>query len=498
MQNLNAILSRIKQSNGMVVVAGLGKSGLAASLLLKEQGYRVMAIDENVSDEILYRADILHQSGIDTCLGLAVEEKVKKASLLVVSPGIAPSSPVISKALESGIPVASEIDLAWVLKKTKPKMTLAITGTNGKTTVTTLLKFLLEQAGYKTILGGNVGDPLSQYATEITEDTFLVLEVSSFQLYFSFNFEPDVAAILNITPDHLDWHRDFDDYVQSKKHLIELLKDDGWLVLNLDDPVVATFEPFHNQKLIWFSLKRNDLPNMAYYNGKDAVLKINNQEVLRIERSLFKAIGNHNTENLLTALSLAWIAGIDQDQIRKYLPEYRLEPHRLQEVGRLGPIVFIDDSKATNSDASKRAVESFNGERLICLLGGRAKEKDFTELVRSLKDAKAVAVLFGEARNVLAEQLSMFGVAYFLATNLKEATEVAFRLALGESAGEKTDFETELNLLKEKLLPRLKERVVVLLSPACASFDEFSSYHERGEKFKEYILGFLAGVSNAE
>lgn len=494
---LKKLLENARKSGRPVVVAGLGKSGIQASLLLKDRGYPVVAIDDNVSAELLTRVEALHQANIEACLGISTEEKVERASLLVVSPGIPPHSKIIKKAVESKVPVVSELDLAWALMPAKPKMAVAVTGTNGKTTVTTLLHFLLEKSGQKAILAGNVGDPLSAYCSRITSDTTLVLEVSSFQLYFSFNFTPDTGAILNITPDHFDWHKNFRDYIQAKRRLIALLKENGRLVLNLDDPIVSRFRPRPGQKAVWFTLKRDiGLADLAYQDGSDVVLRIGGKEVLRVERNLFKGIGNHNTENLLATVSLAWMTGLNEEQLKKYLPEYQLQPHRLQEAARLGPIVFIDDSKATNSDAARRAIESFSGETLICLLGGKPKEADYSSLAGALKKTGATAVVFGEARNIFCEQFAARGIPVLAAENLEEAVETAFRLALSISSENEPTFDTPFEVQIKSALSRLKNKVVVLLAPACASFDEFNSYHERGEKFREYVLNLIGKGSS--
>ena len=492
MQGLRELLENIKKKGQTVVVAGLGKSGIQASLLLKNSGYPVIAIDENVTAELLSRVEVLHKANIDTCLGIAAERKIEDAALVVVSPGIPPSSPVIKRAIRCKVPVVSELDLAWALMPVEPKMTIAVTGTNGKTTVTTLLYFLLEKSGQKTILAGNVGDPLSTYCSQITRETMLVLEVSSFQLYFSINFEPDTAAILNITPDHFDWHSDFRDYIRAKRRLIALLKKNGQVVLNLDDPVVCRFRPRAGQKVIWFTLEKDiGLPDLAYYDGSDVVLRIGSKEVMRVERNLFSGIGNHNTENLLATVSLAWMAGLKEDLIKRYLPEYQLQPHRLQEIARLGPIVFVDDSKATNSDAARRAIESFNGETLICLLGGKPKEADYSGLADAIKKTGATVVVFGEAKNIFYEQFAGMGITVFAAENLKEAVETAVKLALSSSAEIKPVFDTPVDVQLRSTVSKLKNKVVVLLSPACASFDEFNSYRERGEKFREYVLNLI-------
>lgn len=487
--NLKELLNCIRDNNKKVLVVGIGESGFSCSSLLVRKGYEVYAHDENINERVLKRADELTELGVKCCLGQPDLKKINMFSLVVVSPGVPPFSPVVRTAVQNKIPVASELDVAWQLMNEKPLKTVAITGTNGKTTVTSLTYEILKSQNEKVMMGGNIGRPLSDMVDEVDSNTILVLEVSSFQLYYSFNFSPDAGAILNITPDHLDWHSSMEEYVESKKHLIDLVKPDGWLVLNAEDVHVRNFSPKGNQKVIWFSSKRTDVSeNCAFLRDERAVLKVKGKEVLKVDRSLFKGIGVHNTENLLASMSMAWICGAESKAVLEAITRYGLKPHRLQKVFEIhnGKIVFYDDSKATNSDATLKALESLEGN-VICLLGGRAKETNYSDLGELIARKGCIPVVFGEAREILKRDIERFGVKVYEGENLEKAVYLATALAVSISAGIEPDLSTDPSVLFKKAKDLLKKEVKVVLSPACASFDEFSGYAERGDRFLQYI-----------
>lgn len=501
MKNLRELLKELKESQKKILVGGLGKSGYEASMLLAKKGFRVIAVDENVNEELIKKIENLDALGIETCIGLGAANRLKEASAVVISPGIPPSSGIVTGARQMRIPVFSELDLAWAFVKSRPAYTVAVTGTNGKTTVATLTYEIIHSKFEKTYIAGNVGSPLAALVGEIDSESNLVLEVSSFQLYYSFNIEPDVGIILNITPDHFDWHRSMEEYVESKKKLIDLVREGGWLILNADDEIVSSFNPRKDQKAIWFSAQRRDFSeNCAFLEGDDVVLKIKGQTVLRLKRSLFKGLGLHNTENLLASVAASWIRNIEADLIEKAVSSYNLQPHRLQKVFELlnGRIVFYDDSKATNTDAAVRAIESLNGPK-VCLFGGRGKEKDYLRLASVAKDRDCYPVLFGEARNALKKDFEKVGLKVYTAPSLKEAVQTAVKIALYLSAGSKEfRLERSLSEIYKETSGRSELEVKVLLSPACASFDEFSSYAERGDMFLKYVEEIRREIENGK
>lgn len=497
MIQLKELLARIKKEQKRVIVAGLGISGTEVALLLKNSGFRVVAIDQKVEKNILETASYLDSQGVDTCLGVGVEEKIKHASLVVLSPGIPPTSTIVQNAKLANVPLFSEFDIAWSLLKSRPALTIAVTGTNGKTTVSSLIYSILKYNEKKAVLVGNIGTPLSAVVDSIDKDTYVVAEVSSFQLHFSRVFSPNVGVILNISPDHFDWHSSMEEYVNAKKHLIDLVTDDGWLVLNAEDGYVKNFQTRKKQKTVWFSSKKKSFSeNCAFVEDGKAVVDIGGKRVLGVERKLFKGIGDHNTENLLAALAAAWVAGIDEIQTSKAIKDYILKPHRLQKVISIADenIVFIDDSKATNTDAAIRAVKSFD-QKVVGLFGGRGKESDYTVLGDAIKSTGCIPVVFGESRNVLKRDFEKVGLKVYSAKNLKEATELAMKIAFLVSSGFPIlDVSKTLKEIYVETKGKLKQKVIVLLSPACASFDEFSSYAERGNIFQKYVKGFLKDV----
>jgi UDP-N-acetylmuramoylalanine--D-glutamate ligase len=492
------LLEEIRSSGKYVVVAGIGKSGTETAYRLKERGFKVFLIDEAVHEENLRTAEKLNDDGFDVCLGFGASDNVKRGSLLVVSPGIPPFSKIVKKAAESRIPLVTELDLAFLFMKEKPAAIVAVTGTNGKSTVASLIYEILKNRYKSTILAGNIGTPFITYVDEVRSDTGVVLEVSSFQLYYSSWIRFDLGVILNITPDHFDWHRSFEEYAESKFKMAELLSRDGKLILNAEDPVI--YNRFRNSKesVRWFALSK-EKPGInvdAFVEEGWIWIKENNEPRKLLKRNDFRLIGDHNTENLLASVLAARMLGVSIDGIVKGVNEYKPLHHRMEVFMEYGALRFIDDSKATNSDAAYRAVKSLHN-RIVLLAGGRAKESDFSKLARALKDNGGAAVVFGEAGELLEEQFKKESVPVKRIGKMKNAVEFAFRAACLISQGylpeEALVHASDYKPVKESC--KGKEPVDVLLSPACASFDEFSGYAERGDRFQEIIKQTVDEIS---
>jgi UDP-N-acetylmuramoylalanine--D-glutamate ligase len=455
--------------NGVnVLVLGLGRSGRAASIVLSKLGAKVLASDSSSAEEMQEIVNNLSQTGINVVLGPQSDEMLENVELVIVSPGIPSSTNILSAAKTRGIPVWSEIELAFRLTG---KKIIAITGTNGKTTTTTLIGKMLETAGKKVAVVGNIGTPLIEAATDPSIET-LVVEVSSFQLDAIDEFRPDIAVLLNITEDHLDWHPDFNDYVQSKKRIFENQSENDFAVINIDDDASNGLIPEIAARKVETS-KANGSAGVIFRNKKLMVstdlLGSNNQSdeeyTTVCDADDIKIPGQHNVDNIMAAVAASVAAGIGLEPIRKAIMDFEGLSHRIEFVANMDGVSYYDDSKATNVDAAVQAVQAVKAfsQPLILMVGGRNKGNSFKPLVSALHDGVKAVVGFGEAgREILTEIPS--GVMQEYVESMADATVKAKELA------EPGD--------------------IVLLSPACASFDEFKSYAHRGDVFKQTVLSF--------
>lgn len=432
----------------VVTVVGAGESGLAALMLLRRKGARVRcsvsdAPDARVRRKILAAGALLEEGG-------HTEGFFRPSDAVVTSPGVKPSSPAIRIARKLRIPVWSEPELAasfvqapWV----------AVTGTNGKTTTSTLLWRMIQEMR-PCDLCGNVGRSFSRSVIERGGKVARVVEVSSFQLFYARRFAPRVAVILNLKPNHLDWHRSLGEYYAAKLKLLEHLGCRGVAVLNADDPEIVRLARRFPCKKIWFSLKR--LRDGAFTEGSKVFRSRGGKfaEFLSLRRS--RLIGAHNRQNVMAAALAASAMGVPDKAIQRALDAFRPLPHRIQALGTARGIAFVDDSKSTTVESTRAALESFRGP-VVLIAGGRPKEKRFDPIRATLERRAAYVVLYGEARGLIARQLAGFPLKEV--RGFREAVRRAFRAA--------------------------RPGHTVLLSPMCASFDQFSSYAERGEVFKE-------------
>lgn len=497
MKKLAELLEEIKSSGKYVLVAGIGKSGTESAYRLKERGFKVFLIDENVNEKNLRTVEKLTDDGFEVCLGFSASNIVKRASLLVISPGIPPSSEIVKMALQVKIPIITELDLAFALLKEKPAAIVGVTGTNGKSTVASLIYEILKNQYDDIILAGNIGTPFISFVDKIRSSSRVVLEVSSFQLYYSSWIKFDLGVILNITPDHFDWHTSFEEYAEAKFRLADLLNSNGKLILNADDPVILNRFKNYCEPAFWFSLnkEKSGINIDAFLKDGWVWIKVQNELIKLLKRENFSLIGDHNTENLLASVLAANYLGVSKDKIVKGVSEYKPLHHRMEVFKTIGSLRFIDDSKATNSDASYRAVKSLHN-KIVLLAGGRAKESDFSKLVIALKENGGAAVVFGEAGEILEAQFKKESVPVKRLKNMKDATEFAFRVACLISQGYQPEeaLEFAIKYKPGRELCNGKEPVDVLLSPACASFDEFSGYVERGRRFQEIINLLVDGA----
>jgi len=441
--------------NKRVLVVGLGRSGAAAAFFLQEHGAKVTVSDTRSEAQLQHEVAQLLDRGISIEAGRHGERTFRDQDLIVVSPGVPPDQPQLQHARTLGIPVIGEVELAFRFLQGK---VLAITGSNGKTTTTTLVGEILNKAGKKTLVGGNIGTPVISLAGKSSAESLVVLEVSSFQLETIEQFRPWIAAILNITPDHLDRHHTFEAYVAAKARIFENQASGDFGVLNADDAACVALEKKVKGSLYWFSRKQ-PVEQGAFLKGEQIIFRQNGKEQPVLSRGDITLKGLHNLENVLAAVTMTMLAGCDPQRVRQAVSEFHAVEHRLELVNAVNGVTFYNDSKATNVDATIKALESFPGNIHI-ILGGKDKGSDYTVLVPLLRERVKAAYLIGAAAEKIRSQIQG-STTLVSAGTLERAVHQAFEVA--------------------------KPGDIVLLAPACASFDQFENYEQRGRIFKELV-----------
>jgi len=445
----------VEIKNKRVLVVGLGKSGVASATFLNDRGARVTVSDAKSEDQLRSAIPALLDKGISVETGGHSERTFRDQDLIVVSPGVPSDVPQLEKARAQGIPIIGEVELA---SRFLQGHIIAITGSNGKTTTTALAGEVIGMGGYEVLVGGNIGTPAISLIAEATPDTYNVLEISSFQLESIESFHPEIAVILNITPDHLDRHHSFDAYVRAKARILENQAIQDHAVLNADDPACAGLAGKTRARVYWFSRKKEIQPGAFVHDGSIIWRDDEgDQEVMPTGSITLK--GAHNLENVLAAVCVGRIVGCEQHRIRRAVAEFKAVEHRLEYVATLQGVEYYNDSKATNVDATIKALESFPGNIHI-ILGGKDKGSDYSVL-KDLLCARAKRVYtIGAAAEKIESQIA--GAVPVLRT---ETLETAVKRAAEAAApGD-----------------------IVLLAPACASFDQFESFEHRGRVFKETI-----------
>jgi UDP-N-acetylmuramoylalanine--D-glutamate ligase len=443
-----------------VLVVGLGKSGVASALFLKERGARVTVSDTKSPDQLREEIPVLLDHGIAVETGGHGERTFRGQDLIVVSPGVPVDAPPLVQARASGEPVIGEIELA---AQNLPGPIVAITGSNGKTTTTTLVGEILAAGGLSVAVGGNIGTPAISLVGAATPGTVAVLEVSSFQLETIQTFRPKLAVILNITPDHLDRHRTFQTYVDAKARIFENQQASDFALLNEDDPTCRTLGDRTRAQVFWFSRKQ-ELSKGAYARDGRVFFRdgAGQREIMLVSEIPLK--GAHNVENVLAGVCAGALMGCRPEQIRKAIQAFKAVEHRLEYVATIKGVEYFNDSKATNVDATIKALESFP-KNIHLILGGKDKGSDYTVLNDLLRERVKRVYTIGAAAEKIESHIK--GAAEIVHT---ETLENAIRRAA--AVAEPGD--------------------IVLLAPACASFDQFQSYNHRGRVFKEVVHN-LAG-----
>jgi UDP-N-acetylmuramoylalanine--D-glutamate ligase len=433
---------------GPYLVVGLARSGQAAALLLASRGEEVIGCDVGSPAGL----EGLREAAVEVHLDTDGVPLLERARCLVKSPGVPREAPVVRLARERGIPVLGELELAW---RVLPNRFVAVTGTNGKTTVTELLGHVWRTASEPVAVAGNVGTPLASLAGEVAEEVTVVCEASSFQLEDAEAFAPECAVLLNVTPDHLDRHHDFEDYLRAKLRIFANQGNDDVAVFNADEP----------------ALEGRDLGGCArripYCRGADPDCAVSiNENVLFVgseplmEVAELSLPGPHNADNAMAAAVAATAMGIDRGSIREALRTFPGVPHRLERVAEIDGVVYVNDSKATNVAAAAAALRSFDGG-VRAILGGSLKGGGFDGLAEPVAERCVACYLIGEAADALASDLAGSGVELRRSGDLEAAVREAARDAVRSE--------------------------VVLLAPACASFDAYRDYEERGEHFRSLV-----------
>ena len=439
-----------------VLVLGLSKSGISASKYLKKKGYDVY-LTEYKKEVNELEVKELKNLGIKVEFGGHTDEFIKDSSFAVTSPGIPPKSDIFKKLKSKNIPIISEIELAY---QNTDVPFIVITGTNGKTTTTALVSHILE-AGFKAPVCGNIGVPPTSLIDDESID-FLVCEVSSYQAEFTEEFKPFISCWTNFTPDHIDWHEGLENYFNAKAKMFLGKQSPNYAVLNAKDEKLLDFAKQCKKSTI-FEIDDAQYPNACYIDTKtnSIVFKENKQVDEIIELNEIPLVGHHNYQNIMFAIVCARICGLEDEEIKERIMSFKAPEHRLEKVRELNGIIFYNDSKATNPEASIVAIESFNNQDVALILGGRDKNTDLTQMCKSINNHIKTVILIGEATERFEENLTKNGFNNIIKENsLESAVDKAISL----------------------------NPEVVLLSPACASFDMFKSYEHRGEVFKEYVL----------
>ncbi|MEI7671366.1 MAG: UDP-N-acetylmuramoyl-L-alanine--D-glutamate ligase [Deltaproteobacteria bacterium] len=438
-----------------VAVIGVGKTGLATARFLAGREARIAVTDAkpvSAWGEASAALDNLHA---DLTVAPYGPEILTDTDLVVPSPGIYPDNPILVEAVRRGIPVLSELELAWRFLKTP---LVAITGTNGKTTVTSLIGEILRVAGKKIFVGGNIGAPLIGYVDGPQDADWAVVEVSSFQLQWAQTFHPRIAILLNVTSDHIDYHGSFHAYREIKETIFAHQDVGDLAILNADEETTASLcgRLAVRTELFSSSVAVN---HGMFLAGETLFHLLSGGEKEEYPLAMIHLPGRHNCENVMAAILAARACGCTPPVITRAVDAFRGIAHRIEYAGEKNGILFYDDSKGTNVGAVMRALESFS-QPVILLLGGRDKDGDFQTLAPLIRKSVKELLLFGEAREKINGLVGGL-VQTTLAPTMKEAMEKAYRSALPGD--------------------------VVLLSPGCASFDEFKDYKERGNRFQEWV-----------
>lgn len=442
-----------------VLVIGAGLSGRAAAVFLAAKGAKVTLTDNKTAADLDGLADMAGANGVRLLLGGMPEgEAVRAYQLAVISPGIPLDNPTAMSLQQAGVPLLGELELAYQFSHNP---FLAITGTNGKTTTTSLLGYILEQAGKQCIIGGNIGRPLVNAVEDLLQEACVVAELSSFQLETAQEFTAHIGAFLNLTPDHLYRHGDMTNYGAVKAKIFAHQSTADYAVLNYDDELVRDWAPRLGGTVVFFS-RQVDLPQgMLALDGR-LLWRWQGQEQEIMPAAEILIQGPHNLENALAAAAMALLAGVEPQQVRRALQTFPGVEHRQERVGEFGGVLYVNDSKGTNPDSTIMALRACTRPTVL-ILGGYEKNSDFSSLLPLIKEKVKHIVLVGQTAGRIAETLQAGGFEAYENAGMDFARCVQLAAAAAEPGDE------------------------VLLSPASASWGMFNNFEERGECFKQLV-----------
>ncbi|MGM0369221.1 MAG: UDP-N-acetylmuramoyl-L-alanine--D-glutamate ligase [Bacillota bacterium] len=442
----------------VVTVVGLGlRTGVEVVKFLVDQGAEVIVTDAKQEADLAEELNALADYDLQLDLGGHSPQLILKSDLIVVSPGVPADIPLLEQAEKEDIEIIGEIELAY---RFGVAPIVGITGTNGKTTTTTLLGKVAQSLDKKVTVGGNIGRALIKDLPELAEDDLAIAEISSFQLEWVDQFKADIALILNITPDHLNRHHDFAEYATAKKRLLANQGQGDYAVLNYDDPVVKEFASDTTAEVVFFS-QEEELTGGVFVEDSWIVSDLNESQERIIPVAELGLVGPHNLENVLGVVTCSLLLGIDKEELVSSLRSFSGIEHRLEKFATIDGVSYINDSKATNPAAAIKGLQSFS-DSVILIAGGMDKESDFADFASEIPGRVKNVILLGETADDIKAELEKIDYKKIVnVTSIQQAAQEAFELA---KAGD-----------------------VVLLSPACASWDMFSSYKERGNLFKTAV-----------
>lgn len=444
----------IELRNKRVLVIGLARTGVATALFCAARGARVTATDTRGENELGQSVAPLRTAGVSLDLGGHRQDAILDVDLIIPSPGVPADAPILQSARAKGITIWSEVELAGRFLKGR---LIGITGSNGKTTTTSLIEHILRSARFSTILAGNIGTPLISRVEQSSDATIAVVELSSYQLELIETFRPDISVFLNLTPDHLDRHHTLESYGAAKARIFENQTETDCAVLNADDPGATQYAPARPQ-VFWFSRKQR-VAQGAFVQGSEILFRRDGKEEALLKLADIPLPGAHNIENVLAVVAASRLAGAEPAAIAKGVRSFAGVEHRLEFVAEIAGVRYYNDSKATNVDATLKALDAFPG-RILIILGGKDKGSDYTLLREPLREKAILALLIGAASEKIEKQIAG-SVAIERAETIERAVETAAHAA--------------------------RPGDIVLLAPACASFDQFENYEHRGRVFKELV-----------